>query len=104
MKRARDCRLLLFFALLATLAANLALAQAPGAHKSAAKPAATEASYARPKLVVLLVVDQMRADYLERFQEQWIGGLKRLMQEGAWFREAACHYAATETCVGDAKI
>ena len=41
MKRARDCRLLLFFALLATLAANLALAQAPGAHKSAAKPAAT---------------------------------------------------------------
>jgi len=104
MKRARDCRLLLFFALLATLAANLALAQAPGAHKSAAKPAATEASYARPKLVVLLVVDQMRADYLERFQEQWNGGLKRLLQEGAWFREAAYPYAATETCVGHATI
>src|SRR5271156_3774767 len=40
---------------------------------------------ARPKLVVLLVVDQMRGDYLDKFLGQWRGGLKRLAEEGAWF-------------------
>jgi len=59
---------------------------------------------ARPKLVVMLVVDQMRADYVDKFQGQWTGGLKRLVKEGAWFREAAYPYAATETCVGHATI
>src|SRR5208282_3887849 len=59
---------------------------------------------ARPKLVVMLVVDQMRADYVDKFQGQWTGGLKRLVEEGAWFREAAYPYAATETCVGHSTI
>jgi hypothetical protein len=58
----------------------------------------------RPKLVVLLVVDQMRGDYVDKFRAQWTGGLKRLVQEGAWFRDAAYPYAATETCVGHATI
>ena len=58
----------------------------------------------RPKLVVLLVVDQMRADYVDKFRFQWTGGLKRLITEGAWFRDAAYPYAATETCVGHATI
>jgi predicted AlkP superfamily pyrophosphatase or phosphodiesterase len=58
----------------------------------------------RPKLVVVLVVDQMRADYVDKFQGQWTGGLKRLVSEGAWFREAAYPYAATETCVGHSTI
>jgi predicted AlkP superfamily pyrophosphatase or phosphodiesterase len=59
---------------------------------------------ARPKLVVLLVVDQMRGDYVDKFLGQWNGGLRRLVQEGAWFRDAAYPYAATETCVGHATI
>jgi predicted AlkP superfamily pyrophosphatase or phosphodiesterase len=54
--------------------------------------------------VVLLVVDQMRADYVDKFRFQWTGGLKRLVEEGAWFRDAAYPYAATETCVGHATI
>src|SRR5690242_2845108 len=58
----------------------------------------------KPKLVVLLVVDQMRADYVDKFRFQWTGGLKRLVEEGAWFRDAAYPYAATETCVGHATI
>jgi predicted AlkP superfamily pyrophosphatase or phosphodiesterase len=58
----------------------------------------------RPKLVVMLVVDQMRADYVDRFQFQWTGGFKRLVDEGAWFRDAAYPYAATETCVGHSTI
>src|SRR5213082_2254330 len=59
---------------------------------------------ARPKLVVVIVVDQMRGDYVDKFRGQWSGGLKRLVDEGAWFRNAAYPYAATETCVGHATI
>ncbi|HVM75341.1 MAG TPA: alkaline phosphatase family protein [Candidatus Saccharimonadales bacterium] len=59
---------------------------------------------AKPKLVVMIVVDQFRADYVEKFREQWSGGLKRLLDEGAWFRSAAYPYAATETCVGHSTV
>ena len=41
-------------------------------------------SSVRPKLVVVIVVDQMRADYVDKFRNQWNGGLKRLVDEGAW--------------------
>jgi predicted AlkP superfamily pyrophosphatase or phosphodiesterase len=58
----------------------------------------------RPKLVVLIVVDQMRGDYVDKFRGQWSGGLRRLIDEGAWFRDAAYPYAATETCVGHSTI
>src|SRR5712664_3740637 len=76
-------------------------AQAPPPR--AAAPKALQAP-AKPKLVVLLVVDQMRGDYVDKFRGQWTGGLKRLVEEGAWFRDAAYPYAATETCVGHATI
>lgn len=58
----------------------------------------------RPSLVVLLVVDQMRGDYLDRYGAHWNGGLKRLMNEGAWYREAAYPYLSTVTCAGHATI
>jgi predicted AlkP superfamily pyrophosphatase or phosphodiesterase len=58
----------------------------------------------RPKLVVILVVDQMRADYVEHFRQQWTGGLARLVNEGAWFRQAAYPYQTTVTCVGHTTI
>jgi predicted AlkP superfamily pyrophosphatase or phosphodiesterase len=70
----------------------------------AAGSRATRPALARPKLVVVLVVDQMRADYVDKFRGQWTGGLRRLVEEGAWFRDAAYPYAATETCVGHATI
>jgi predicted AlkP superfamily pyrophosphatase or phosphodiesterase len=68
------------------------------------KTPASHQSPQRPKLVVLLVVDQMRGDYVDKFRGQWTGGLRRLVDEGAWFRDAAYPYAATETCVGHATI
>jgi len=71
--------------------------------KKAASPQRTE-KIAHPKLVVLLVVDQMRGDYVDKFRGQWTAGLKRLLNEGAWFRAAAYPYAATETCVGHSTI
>jgi predicted AlkP superfamily pyrophosphatase or phosphodiesterase len=88
------------------LAGNILLlphtaAQAPP--RRAAVPKTSQATF-KPRLVVLLVVDQMRADYVDKFLGQWTGGLKRLVEEGAWFRDAAYPYAATETCVGHATI
>src|SRR5690242_3950312 len=94
-RRAKTAR---FAALLALLGTFPALAAAQATSPKAAKPPQ------RPKLVVLLVVDQMRADYVDKFRFQWTGGLKRLVEEGAWFREAAYPYAATETCVGHSTI
>lgn len=46
----------------------------------------------------------MRGDYIDKFQSQWTGGLKRLVREGAWFHDAAYPYAATETCVGHSTV
>ena len=57
-----------------------------------------------PKLVVVLVVDQMRADYIDKFQHQWTAGLHRLVTEGAWFRLAAYPYLNTWTCAAHATI
>ena len=57
-----------------------------------------------PRLVVMLVVDQMRADYVDRFNKDWTGGLKRLVSNGAWFRRAAYPYLTTVTCAGHATI
>src|SRR5260221_5547656 len=88
-------------ALATGILANCVVAQAPktaaAAPKRAEKPT-------RPRLVVLLVVDQMRGDYVDKFRGQWSGGFKRLLTEGAWFRAAAYPYAATETCVGHSTI
>lgn len=51
-----------------------------------------------PTLVVSLVVDQMRAEYLYRFEDQFTGGLQRLLKEGTVFRE--CHYSYVPTYTG----
>ncbi len=58
----------------------------------------------RPRLVVLLVVDQMRADYIELFRHQWTAGFPRLLREGAWFSQASYPFASTTTCSGHASV
>jgi predicted AlkP superfamily pyrophosphatase or phosphodiesterase len=57
-----------------------------------------------PKLVVLLVVDQMRSDYVDKLRGRWTGGFHRLLTEGAWFRQANYPYFNTVTCAGHATI
>jgi predicted AlkP superfamily pyrophosphatase or phosphodiesterase len=57
-----------------------------------------------PRLLVLLVVDQMREDYIARFEHQWTDGLRRLLDEGARFRQAAYPFFNTVTCAGHATI
>jgi hypothetical protein len=59
---------------------------------------------APPKLVVLLVVDQMRGDYLEWYGANFTAGLQRLTREGAWFTRAAYPYLNTVTCPGHSTI
>jgi predicted AlkP superfamily pyrophosphatase or phosphodiesterase len=57
-----------------------------------------------PQLLVLLIVDQMRGDYVDKFQRQWSQGLKRLVTSGAWFRQTNYPYYNTVTCAGHASI
>jgi arylsulfatase A-like enzyme len=57
-----------------------------------------------PRLVVLVVVDQMRADYIDRYGHTWAKGLRRLVDGGARFSEAAYPYLNTVTCPGHATI
>ena len=58
----------------------------------------------RPRLVIFISVDQMRADYLERFRNNFSGGLKRLTEEGAVFRNADLNYGPSETGPGHAAL
>ena len=60
-------------------------------------------SQAKPRLVVLIAVDQFRADYLERFGAL-PGGLGRLSRGGAWFTNAHHDHAITETAPGHATL
>jgi arylsulfatase A-like enzyme len=104
-----NARRRIFLSILAMVLAGAmpCLAQTKAAAAPAkASPHATKAGTAnpRPKLVVILVVDQMRADYLEHFRQQWTGGLARLVNEGAWFRQAAYPYETTVTCAGHTTI
>jgi predicted AlkP superfamily pyrophosphatase or phosphodiesterase len=65
--------------------------------------AGTQAS--RPRLLVLLVFDQLRPDYLTRWQELYqAGGFKRLMQEGAWYTNCLYPYSNTMTAAGHASV
>ena len=57
-----------------------------------------------PALLVVLVVDQLRAGYIEAYGHQWQAGLRRLVDGGAWFENAAYPYRATVTCAGHATI
>lgn len=59
---------------------------------------------ASPRLVVILSADQLRGDYLDRYGFQWKYGLRRLLDNGAWFVNAAYPYARTVTCGGHATI
>lgn len=58
-----------------------------------------------PKLVVGIVVDQMRTDYLYRYWDNFgEGGFKRLIREGSFQRDAHYNYAPTHTGPGHASI
>ncbi|MEQ1584986.1 MAG: alkaline phosphatase PafA [Cyclobacteriaceae bacterium] len=62
-------------------------------------------SQTQPKLVVGIVVDQMRQEYLYRFEKKFgEQGFKRLMNEGFMLKNAHYNYVPTETGPGHASI
>jgi predicted AlkP superfamily pyrophosphatase or phosphodiesterase len=59
----------------------------------------------RPKLVVGIIVDQMRQEYLYRFYDKFgEGGFKRLMNDGFMLKNAHYNYAPTVTGPGHASV
>lgn len=66
----------------------------------------------RPKLVVVLVIDQFRADFLRRFQKTFMkekikneyGGFNYLMNNSAFFPDAEYEVLQSMTCPGHAMI
>jgi predicted AlkP superfamily pyrophosphatase or phosphodiesterase len=70
----------------------LSLAQAPTSPK-------------KPKLVVGIVVDQMRQEYFYKFQDRYTeGGFKRLLNEGFVMKNAHYNYIPTYTGPGHASV
>ena len=59
----------------------------------------------RPKLVVGLVVDQMRWDYLTRYADRYCdGGFRRMMREGWNCNRTLINYLPCITAVGHTSI
>jgi len=72
----------------------------------ASTPRAIATAYdAHPKLVVILVLDQFRADYLERYRADFKGrGFRLFLDHGANFPDCYFGYANTETAPGHSTI
>jgi hypothetical protein len=70
----------------------------------AAAPVAMAQEAAEPKLVVSIVVDQLRADLVDRYAEVFDGGLRRFLDEGYRFTQASHAHARTSTASGHATL
>ncbi|MGB5881500.1 MAG: alkaline phosphatase family protein, partial [Thermoanaerobaculia bacterium] len=57
-----------------------------------------------PRLIILLVIDQGSADYLERFRPLLKYGFHRLLEEGVVFTETLHHHSDTKTAPGHASL
>lgn len=54
--------------------------------------------------MVIIVVDQFRGDYLERYRDQFSGGFRMLLERGANFTDCYYDYANTRTAPGHATL
>jgi len=60
---------------------------------------------AHPKLVVVIIIDQFRGDYLERYHDQFgEGGFRLFLDHGANFTDCNYDYANTRTAPGHATL
>lgn len=77
---------------------SLSLSSVLAAPPPVAKPA-------RPRLVLLLVMDQFRQDFLVRHRDSFVpGGFRLLLERGAVFANCNYPYASTVTAVGHTVI
>jgi predicted AlkP superfamily pyrophosphatase or phosphodiesterase len=75
------------------------------AAKDAAAPAPPSAWNDHPKLAIILVIDQFRGDYLDRFRADFKNrGFNLFLQHGAYFPDCYYDYANTKTAPGHATI
>src|SRR6476660_8021117 len=54
----------------------------------------------KPKLIVAIVIDQFRYDYLTRFRSEYRAGFDRLLTKGAVFTNANYIHFPTVTAIG----
>jgi hypothetical protein len=60
---------------------------------------------AHPKLIVIIVIDQFRGDYVERYHDQFgEAGFRLLLDHGAYFSNCNYHYANTRTAPGHSTL
>jgi hypothetical protein len=72
---------------------------------SAAPLAGASAYDGHPKLVVILVIDQFRGDYLDRYRADFKGrGFRLFLDKGAYFEDCYFDYANTKTAPGHSTI
>lgn len=65
----------------------------------------TEASRQRPRLIVLLVIDQFRGEILQRLEPQMEpGGFRLLTEHGAFYTDCYYNYANLRTAPGHASL
>ena len=70
-----------------------------------ATPTFGSAYNGHPKLVVIIVIDQFRGDYLERYRDQFVeGGFRLFLDRGAYFTDCYYDYANTRTAPGHATL
>jgi Type I phosphodiesterase / nucleotide pyrophosphatase len=68
-------------------------------------PSFASAYNAHPKLVVVIIIDQFRGDYLERYRDQFgEGGFRLFLDHGANFSDCNYDYANTRTAAGHATL
>lgn len=59
----------------------------------------------KPRLVVGIVVEQLKFEQLEKYRDRLSeGGIRKLMNEGTYFRNAAFEYMLTQSAPGHATI
>jgi len=74
-------------------------------HAAAAQPAAAVQEAAAPKLVLVMVVDGLPAEQLQRYRNQFgQGGLRRLLEQGASFTNAHQAHGVTVTAIGHTAV
>ncbi len=101
-----DCPRLLCRRITATLLFLLLIAPtALNAQVPQATPTPPSAYNAHPKLVIILVIDQFREDYLERYRADFKGhGFRLFLDKGAYFPDCYYDYANTKTAPGHSTI
>jgi predicted AlkP superfamily pyrophosphatase or phosphodiesterase len=73
--------------------------------KEAATPTPPSAFNGHPKLAIILVIDQFRGDYLDRYRADFKNhGFNLFLQKGAYFPDCYYDYANTKTAPGHATI